>query len=83
MRENNQAKDINHHLVPETDTAVRQFEGFGGHLTIFSSFGEDPLKDSSELFTQRQSLFNRRYSDFGPFFYSVVNGPCFVKELYF
>ena len=30
-------------IVPEYDTAVSQFESMGGHLTLVSQFGIDPL----------------------------------------
>ena len=50
------------------------FEENGGHLTIFSSFGEDPLQGNPYLVAQRETEFYRRYQDFRNFFYTVANG---------
>ena len=50
------------------------FEENGGHLTIFSSFGEDPLQRNPYLVAQREMEFYRRYQDFRNFFYTVANG---------
>ena len=33
-------------LLPDTDSAVHDFEENGQHLTIFNSFGEDPLRET-------------------------------------
>ena len=74
MRRNNQAARITPSLLPEPEDAVQQYEASGGHLTIFSSFGEDPLRDRLDLVNQREAEFLKKYPDFGGFFYHVVNG---------
>ena len=74
MQRNNQTVQVDARLVPEPSDAVQHFESFGGHLTLFSPFGEDPLADRDDLVSQREADFFARYPDFGPFFYSVVNG---------
>ena len=73
MDNNNKAKHIADSLVPQPSSAVQQFEGLGGHLTIFSGFGEDPLRNSSQLVTQREMEFTNRYPDFCLFFNRIVN----------
>ena len=60
-------------MVPEPDDAVQQFEMHGGHLTLFSAFGRDPLEDREDLIKARKEDFCRKYPEFGCFFYMVVN----------
>lgn len=74
MEHNNQAVRVDPQLVPPTDEAVRQYNNAGGHLTQFSPFGEDPLKDHSNLAYQRVREFHQRYPSFDIFFSSLVNG---------
>ena len=74
MRRNDQTVQVDPRMLPEPSDAVEQFESFGGHLTLFSPFGEDPLQDRDDLVSQREADFLTQYPDFGPFFYSVVNG---------
>ena len=74
LMRNNNAALIDPRLLPDRDDAVQRFESFGGHLTLFSPFGYDPLEDRPDLISQRETEFYRRYPDFGPFFYTVVNG---------
>ncbi len=76
MGSNNQAKPIDATLIAPSDEATAQFESHGGHLTVFSPFGEDPLRDNAQLLAQREAKFQERYPDFGPFFYTLVNGYC-------
>jgi len=49
MRRNDQTVQVNPRTLPEPSDAVEQFESFGGHLTILSAFGEDPLQDREEM----------------------------------
>ena len=44
MISNNHAVQIDSCLLPDVESAVQEFEENGGHLTIFNSFGEDPLQ---------------------------------------
>lgn len=74
MKRNNQAVQLDPLLLPNPDVAVQQFESFGGHLTLFSPFGHDPLQNRQDLVGQREAEFQSRHPDFGVFFYTVVNG---------
>lgn len=74
MKGNNHTVPIAPQLIPDPDSAVQQYESLGGHLTIFSSFGQDPLRDRAHLVRQRESDFQRRYPDYRQFFHTVVNG---------
>ena len=74
MRRNNQTAHVEPQMVPEPSDAVQQFESLGGHLNVFSPFGDDPLRDRADLITQREAEFFARYPNFGPFFHGVVNG---------
>ena len=74
MRLNSQAVPVDRRLLPEPDDAVQQFESFGGHLILYSTIGQDPLRDRADLISQRDSDFHAHYPDFGLFFYTVVNG---------
>ncbi len=74
MRENDRASRIDRNAIIGVSDALRQFESFGRSLTIFSPFGEDPLRNRVELVNRREAEFKERYPDFGRFFYRVVNG---------
>ena len=74
MERNNQAVHIDPHQLPSPDVAVQMFEANGGHLTIFSPFGNDPLKDHMRLAAEREEKFHEQYPEFQPFFSTVVNG---------
>ena len=50
------------------------FEREGGSLTIFSSFGADPLAGSTDLFQRRHAEFTSRFPNFDNIFHSLVNG---------
>jgi len=49
MTRNDQTVQVDPQMLPEPSDAVEQFESFGGHLTLFSTFGEDPLQDREEM----------------------------------
>ncbi|XP_065894563.1 uncharacterized protein [Dysidea avara] len=74
MIERNCAVQIDPTLLPDGDSAVNNFESYGGQLTIFSPFGEDPLRDHPALVTQREAEFHRHHPIFSDFFHTVVNG---------
>ena len=73
MQRNNQAAQIDAHLIPEPIEALQLFESHGGHITVFSPFGQDPLEERPDLSSQREARFLERFPDFGPFFHSAVN----------
>ena len=74
MQRNNQVVRIDPYLVLESEDALQLFETNGGNITLFSPFGKDPFDDHPEVAQERESKFLEQYPDFGPFFYSVVNG---------
>ena len=53
---------------------VQQFEALGGHITNFTSFGEDPLRSHPNLVAEREAKFHEQYPDFTEFFHTIVNG---------
>lgn len=67
---------VNSDMLPDVDSAVAEFESNGGQLTIFSSFGEDPLRLSPILVAQREEQFYRQHpkASFANFFYTATNG---------
>ena len=73
MRRNDRTVQVEPYLVPEPRDAVAQFESLGGHLTLFSPFGEDPLKDRADLISQKEREYFAQNPDFGPIFHSLVN----------
>ena len=74
MQSNNQTMEIDGTLLPEADDALQLFEAHGGHITVFSPFGQDPLENRPDLNSKRESMFLEHYPDFGQFFHTVVNG---------
>ena len=78
MLSNNQAARIDSRLIPSVESAIREFERDGGQLTVFSSFGEDPLQGSPTLAAQREAEFHRQYPEFQEFFHTVANGDHFL-----
>ena len=73
MRRNNQVIPVDPALVPLPNDAVMEFEAHGGHLTLFSSFGHDPLYERDDLVKLREEEFHTHYSDFNRFFHTIVN----------
>ena len=55
---------INADQLPDAEAAVADFEGNGGHLTIFSAFGEDPLQQNPHFIAQRESEFRYVFPQF-------------------
>lgn len=73
MHRNNQVVCVDPVVVPEPEDAVQQFESHGGHLTLFSPFGQDPLGERVDLVALREGEFHQQYPDFTSFFHTVVN----------
>ena len=74
MRRNDRTVQVELSFAPEPRDAIAQFESLGGHLTLFSPFGEDPLKDRADLISQKETEYFAQNPDFGLIFYSLVNG---------
>ena len=45
MRRNNQAIKINDQLIKDPIALLEEYRHIGGNITLFSPFGEDPLKN--------------------------------------
>jgi len=73
MIQNNQAKTIEPSIIPDTDDAVQMYESHGGHITLFSDFGKDPLSERRDLLNLREEKFFERYPRFDEIFHTVVN----------
>ena len=78
MISNNHAAQIDSRPLPSVENAIHNFEGSGGHLTIFNSFGEDPLQRSPLMVAQREREFLSKYPDFETFFHTVANGDYYL-----
>ena len=61
-------------LVPSENEAVRLFKDDGGNLTIWSPFGEDPIRHSPVLLARREEEFNLHFPDISVIFHKLVNG---------
>jgi hypothetical protein len=61
-------------LVPSVSEAISTYQSMGGRLTLFSNFGQDPLKELRNKCETRLDAFRSRYSDFKPIFHTVCNG---------
>ena len=74
MTANNCVARIESYQLPSPEEAVKMFEDEGGHLTHFSEFGQDPLRDDAVRLHNRETTFFSRYPTFDPFFHELVNG---------
>lgn len=61
MRRNNHTPWIDPSILPPADDAVRQYEQFGGNITQFTAFGQDPLNSRADLVHQREAQFYQHY----------------------
>jgi len=52
MMSNYQAMNINNTIIKDPSDLVKDFEDLGGHITEFTPFGEDPLRDCSDLISR-------------------------------
>lgn len=50
---NAQVRMIDPAALPDSSDAAHQFESYGGQLTLFSGFRDDPLKDNAPKIAQR------------------------------
>ena len=74
MRSNNLLHPLSAAQIPTTDEAIQQYHTFGGHLTLNSPFGEDPLKVDESLVTERERRLKASIPDFSTIFQTLVNG---------
>ena len=73
MHRCNQVMPVDSSLVSDPKEAVQRFESHGGHLTLFSPFGQDPLKGRDDLMRANNEEIYEKYPDFARFFSSVAN----------
>lgn len=52
MSNNNQAAQLNPSVIPAPDDALQQFQDCGGEVTVFNSFGKDPLELRPDLIAE-------------------------------
>ena len=74
MSNNNQAAQLNPLVIPTPDDALQQFQDCGGEVTVFNSFGQDPLELRPDLIVEREELFYQQHPNFDEIFHSTVNG---------
>ena len=60
-------------LLPSPEEAVSEFKSTGGHLQLFSKFGEDPLISRPDLQQMRQADFEDRYPSLDSVYHRIVN----------
>ena len=60
--------------IPNSDKAVQQYHTTGGKLTIYNSFGVDPLCVNSRLCEDRSRRFSANVPDISRVFHTLVNG---------
>ena len=65
--------------VPTSEAAVTAYEFQGGSLTVFPSFGVDPLGDDAALQALREERFNN-VTDLQNVFGYIVNANCHSFE---
>ena len=74
LRSNNlQGQNIPATQIPTSQEAVAAYENLGGRLTVFPSYGLDPLADNVALQDMRERRFNSE-ADIETVFGDVVNG---------
>lgn len=74
MSNNNQVAQLNPSVIPTPDDALQQFQDCGWEVTVFNSFGQDPLELRPYLIAEREELFHQRHPTFDEIFHSTVNG---------
>lgn len=74
MDSNNQVAQLNTTDVPSPNEALQEFQNHGGHITIFNTFGHDPLGQRPDLVREREERFYQYYPQFDDIFHTTVNG---------
>ena len=60
-------------LVLSPQNTVSEFESSGGHLQLFSKFGQDPLFERPDLQQMHQVAFDEKYPHLEPVYHRIVN----------
>ena len=74
MRSNYNTSPVHEDIIPSPEQAVQQYHSLGGHLTILSHFGTDPLGDLDGQRLERDERLQANILDFPTIFYKLVNG---------
>jgi len=72
MSSNNQVAKVTPAAIPNPDDALQEYQNGGGEITIFNSFGRDPLEQRPDLIAEREFDFYQLHS-FEDIFYSIIN----------
>ena len=63
-------------IIPDAHFATSQFVDMGGHLTLESHFGNDPLAGRNGLIAERNRQFHQQYPDLSMVFHAISNNNC-------
>ena len=77
MQKKHQSVQVNVSPIPKPLNALHSLQANGGQFTVFSCFGDDPLKCHPELIEEREHSFYNRYVDYiseGSVSISTVSG---------
>ena len=69
MSNNNEVAQLNPLVIPSPDHALQQFQSYGGEITVFNAFGQDPLELRPDLITEQEELFHQQHSSFAEIFH--------------
>lgn len=74
MSNNNQVAPLNPSVIPSADDSLELFRSCGGEITVFNTFGQDPLELRPDLIAERKELFFQLHPNFDQIFHLTVNG---------
>ena len=63
-------------IIPDAHIATSQFVDIGGHLTLESHFGNDPLAGRDGLIAECNRQFHQQYPDLSMVFHAISNNNC-------
>ena len=63
-------------IIPDAHIATSKFVDMGGHLTLESHFGNDPLAGRDGLIAERNRQFHLQYPDLSMVFHAISNNNC-------
>ena len=67
-------------IIPDAHTATSQFVDMGGHLTLESHFGNDPLAGGDGLIAECNRQFHQQYPDLSMVFHAISNNNSKICE---
>ena len=73
---NTRVRSLPPEVVPDALIAASQFAEMGGHLTLESPFGNDPLAGRDGLIAECNHQFNQQYPDLSVVFHAISNNEC-------